>query len=271
MRATRMLMFSLALAGTAAPAAESFDLDAPVPPNVKERTFLSPEQANAYRQAMEKVVGHWGILRNGVITVTTGIPASLQGTSAPVKIVIKDEKPVFNSVVSNSQSANAGLPVLSLSLAANEKATVTLTDTVQFLAAGEPTEADWAMMPASTSSTRLVFIDAAVVSVLQTNVMADKGGAIDGLLSVLKIGGKVYQAKDVTSTSTVISIGAKQSVASLLGGSSVQARASTESGSVPALTAPPFRVEEARLAPVMSMSISDKAPADLMNQAAEPP
>jgi len=263
MRLGTLLLFSIALTASTSRAAESYDLDAPVPQNLRQRTFLSPEQANAYRQAMEKVVGHWGVVKNGQVTVTTSIPASMKD-SAPLKVIIKDEKPIFNSIISQASSLNAGLPILSLTLAANEKATVTLTDTAQFLASGEPTDADWALVPPSTSSAKVVFIDAAIVSLLETSTMVDKGGTFDGLLSVLKIGTKVYQAKEAASTSTVISIGAKQSLASMLTGGSTTTMASSEGGNTAIPTPPKNVVSAAKLGPVVGMKFSDESIEQLM-------
>lgn len=194
-------------------------LDAPIPNDLKDRVFLPPAAVAGVRDKMERVVGYWAFVTSaGKIEVTAAKPTSFIGTSGPItKVSLGSGKPSYEGVITKSSSLTASVPVLSVAWSNNQRGQVTITDSAQFVAGGDPSSTDWDSLPKPTNGGHWVFIDSATVSVLQVTVLTEKSGSLGALLSALNIGGKNYQAMNGTTTALIVSLFVKQNPADLAG------------------------------------------------------
>jgi hypothetical protein len=137
-----------------------------------------------------------------------------------VKVLLNDGKPAYKSVLDNGRSINGAIPMLNLAWENNHKALVTITDTAQFIADGEPTDADWQALPPASGRKKVVFVDAALLSLVEDEVLRKKTGGLDALLSVVKVGGSNFQSLQGSRARSLISLGVKERPCSLMGGCS---------------------------------------------------
>lgn len=209
---------ALAMSGNAL-AAGPLPVDAPIPNDMKERVFLPASAVAGVRDKMERVVGYWAFVdKNGKIEVTTLRPASFTGESALTKVTLGSGKPSYETILTSSKDLNAAIPVLNFSWSTNQKGQVTITDSAQFVAKGDPTSTDWDNLPVPTNGGHWVFIDAATVSVVQTSVLTEKSGGLSALLQAFSIGGKNYQALSGTSSDLIVALFVKRNPLDLAAG-----------------------------------------------------
>lgn len=185
--------------------AETLKLDAPLPPDMQDRTYLPSAAVAGVRKNMEKVVGYFAFVKGGKITVTASKPASLSA-AALARVQITGDKPSYESIVSNASSINAALPMIGLTLAANQRAQITITETAQFTSTGDPGADDWKNLPAVINGGHWAYVSSATVSTVSVTTLEEKTGALDVLLSALKIGAKTYQAKSVASNTLAVAL-----------------------------------------------------------------
>lgn len=194
-------------------------VDAPIPNDLKERTFLPSAAVAGVRDKMERVVGYWAFVsRDGKINITTARPTSFSGGSAATKVTLGSGTPSYDGVLTKSADLNASIPVLGISWSNNQRGQVTITDTAQFIAGGDPSSTDWDNLPKATNGGHWVFVDSATVSVVQTSILTEKGGTLTALLGALNIGGKTYQALNGSSSSLIVSLFLKQNPIDLASG-----------------------------------------------------
>lgn len=204
---------------TSAQTASPLPLDAPVPADLADRDFLPSAAVAGIRDKMERVVGYWAFVKDDRIEVTTAKPNSFAtGTPVITKVTLGSGKPVYDSVLTKSSELQAAIPVLNLNWNANQRAQVTITDSAQFIAGGDPSQSDWDSLPKPTNGGHWVFVDSATVSVVQSAVLTEKTGGLSAMLSALSIGGKTYQAASGTQSSLVVSLFLKRDPVRLAAG-----------------------------------------------------
>ena len=119
-------LLSATLAGPAFAQAQ-LPLDAPIPSDFKDRLSrrLRPSLECA---KMERVVGYWGFMKDGVIQVSSSRPASFTAVPALTKVTLASGKPSYEGVLSRSNELAVAMPVIGISWASNQKGQVTITD-----------------------------------------------------------------------------------------------------------------------------------------------
>jgi hypothetical protein len=221
----------IASAASAVAQQKVWPLDPLIPAELSKRNYLSPDVASVYKEKLEGMVGVWGVLKGNVVTVTAQRPTSFgtPGSTAVVKIALAKGDPVFTSVTSKASDVNTALPILNFSWGSNEKGQITITDTAQFLVDRQPTDQDWAgYLQAGANGSRVVYIDAALLSVVQLSVLKKKVGSIAALVTGLNIGGTNYEEKSGSITSFVVSLAIKEPICRQLGNCGASIIASTE-------------------------------------------
>lgn len=196
-------------------------MDAPLPSDLGGRTYLNSAAVAAYRDKLESLVGYWGVQEGNTVIVSTQRPASFaSGNSSTVKVVLSKNEPIYSSVLTNEDSINAAIPVLSLNWSTSQRGQVTITETAQFISDRLPTDQDWAglLTPVSGSAKRVVYVELATLSVVQTTVLTRRTlTGIASLLSSLKIGGNTYEGRDGSATQFVVSLGVREPICRQLG------------------------------------------------------
>lgn len=266
----RLVVWLIACGLSTPAAAQQWSVNAPIPTNLQSRIYLDPAIAAVYQDKLERVVGYWGVLDGTKLIVTSARPASLSGqSSAPVKVVLQDTKPTYRSVIDNSTALRAAIPVISVSWESSKKGSVTVTDAAQFLVNADPSDADWRALGAAVGAKRWVFVDAALLSLVETEVLTKKTGSANALLSALNIGGDRWEAQSGATTSFVVSLTYKERPCAIMGnclstslsnsglGIGAEASQEGESGGSEA---------EASLAgsDVLEIAFDTRAPADVM-------
>lgn len=228
----------LALAAAEPAVAQTLTVDSPIPDDLYNRTYLPSNAVAGVRKNMEKVVGYFAFVnKDGTISITGNRPASAK-SSELARVQITGDKPSYESVVSKTSEINAALPMIGLTLNSNQRAQVTIIETAQFTSVSDPDQKDWQNLPAPSNGGHWAYVSSATISTVQITKMDEKGGGIDGLLQVLKIGGKTYQAKSVASNNLAVALFlVPDPVWIATGGSSAASQqANTKSVVAPALT-----------------------------------
>lgn len=212
----RFAAYGIAFVAFSASAFAQPVVDLALPSDFAKRIYINPADLGGIRDRMDRVVGYWGVLTNGQIQVSTDRPASFSG--APVtQVKLGDSKPIYRSVLSNSASVSAAIPVFSMTWSANQKAEISVMETAQFVSTKMPTQADWATITSGVpNSERIVFIDSAVVNLVETSVLTKNGGTGSGIFKILTLGGDKYVSNDSSSSTLVVSVTGRRPIGAML-------------------------------------------------------
>lgn len=205
---------------TVASAAEGnpWSVDRPLPASFSNMTRLDPTKESGYRDKLETLVGYWGIQEGSTVYVSTTRPASFTatgGAAAVVKITLQKSDPVYSSILTSNSGINAAIPFLNLSWGTNEKGQITITNVAQFFVDHElPTDNDAVAVgsPPAGSNKKIVYVETAVLSLVQTAVLKEKTGALSFLYTAFNIGGTNYQNIEGTTSSFLVTLGVRQTI-----------------------------------------------------------
>jgi len=198
----------LCAAGTAKAAPPT--IDAVVPAQIKNRLYLGDADVGALGNSLEPVVCYFGMLKDGKLEVASIMPDSFGSGSALVGTKLEDGKAGYDAVVTSTKDVNAGIPILSLTLANNQKAEVSFTDTARVECAKSPNMADWEKLPVAAADRTWVFINTATVSVVRSTILTETTSGIAGLIQAFTVGAKTYNALDGSSSVLAVSLFVKK-------------------------------------------------------------
>jgi hypothetical protein len=215
---TRVLVgLAAALFVTSAAQSQTASIDKPWPSDFSKRLYINPEDLGGVRDRMERIVGYWGVRKGNVVTVSGDQPASFAvGNPSVTNVKLKELTPVYNSVITSGESLEAGIPVMSISLAQDERAQVKVTELAQFESSRLPTSADWAAVRESVESPNdVVFISAVVVTSVETTRLSQKRAGGGGIIQILNLGGKTYQSTEDSTSTLVVSVTATRPLSAI--------------------------------------------------------